>query len=329
VDRAARNSSLRTKLLRWACDTDCPLRPSFPIFPISVDKLCEYALWLNDNGVNGWASVKNYIAAAMAWQKERSLNDSRYASTQAEAFYDHFRSRFKSDVPVKRKREAKLAITTGLMEAMALLTNPNDKTAVGEMASYVVLYFASIRIGHVAPQSRNKQQHVLLWRNIIISEDEVFIYLFSTKTLPSAANDGWWTTIAARPLGHFMLDPVRLLRRWRTLSFVSHAQPVFHAVGAPMLVVTRLNFTSTLRRRLTAAARLLPHGRAFNAAAFAGISFRRSGLQALWGKVPAQQVADHAGHKQISSTMAYAAGANIEARRSGTHIIASAFAAGF
>ena len=93
-----------------------------------------------------------------------------------------------------------------------------------------------------------------------------------------------------------------------------------------MLVCTRLNFTATLRRRLGAAAQLLPAPDRIDLSLFSGISFRRAGLQQLWGRVSRHRIMDHAGHADFKSSRSYAGATDFAARRDDTFKIAEGFA---
>ena len=327
-DRKQSSDSLRGKFVAFCIAEDCIARRQLPLFPLNINKLLSYALWLPDNGVNSWASVRNYISAAVGWATERSTDDCRTASRVNEQLFARFRVRFQSDVPLKRRRAGKLAMRPEIMEAMALQTNLRNAVSVGEQACYLILYFSSIRIGHVAPAKLLKSKHVLTWGDVIFFEAEVFIYLRSTKTRRANADDGFWTVVAARPGGLCALDPVRMLRLWRTWSYVCDSQPVFPAVAARMLAQTRPCFTASLRKRVRAALPLLPHGHLCDVSRLSGISFRKSGITQLWDKIPRHRLAEHASHASFSSTPSYG-GDSFAVRRTNTAAIAAGFSAGF
>ena len=326
--RKATNASLRGKYVKFCVDEDCAERRTFPLFPLDINKLLSYALWLPDHNVSGWASVKNYLGAAVGWCAELSGTDCRVETKVHEALYARFRQRFQADVPVKRKRASKLDMKPELMEAMALQTDLYDALSVRDMTAYLLLYLSSIRIGHVAPARLDRSKHVLTWGDVIITKVDVFIFLHSTKTRRACADDGWWTVMAGRPAGFFALDPVRMFSRWRTLSFVCDTQPVFHASAAKMLSQTRADFTATLRTRLRNACGILPHGHLCKVDRFSGISFRRAGITQLWDKIPQHRLSAHAGHASFSSTWAYG-GDSIAVRRGNTNEIAKGFSSGF
>ena len=327
-ERQATNASLRGKYVKFCVDQDCVERRTFPMFPLGINRLLSYALWLPDNNVSGWASVKNYLGAAVNWGAELSCADCRVESKVHEALYARFRQRFQADVPVKRKRASKLDMKPELMEAMALQTDLTDTMHVRDMCSYLLLYLSSIRVGHVAPSRLDRSKHVSVWGDVIVSDMDVFIYLHSTKTRRPCADDGWWTVLAGRPEGCFALDPVRMFRLWRKMAFVCDTQPVFHASAAKMLAQTRADFTATLRRRLRAACTILPMGHLCVVDRFSGISFRRAGITQLWDKIPQHRLSAHAGHSSFSSTWVYG-GDSIAVRRGNTNEIAKGFSAGF
>jgi hypothetical protein len=326
-ERSASNAGLRGKFVMFCVQEDRPARRTIPLFPVSLSKLLSYGLWLSDNGVNGWSSVKNYLAACVGWAAERSCSDCRDTTPVHAQLYARFRQRFQADVPVKRRRKSKMDMRPELMEAMALQTTDSD-VSIGQMSCYLVLYLSSIRVGHVAPASLDRSKHVLTWGDVILTEFDVFLYLRSTKTRRVSSDDGWWTVLAARPHGHFCLDPVRMLQLWRSRAYVCDTQPVFGATTAPMLAITRPQFTTALRARLRRAVSILPRGHLCSIDRLSGISFSKAGLTQLWDKVPRHRLQAHAGHASFASTAAYG-GDTFLVRRSNTTEIAKGFTAGF
>ena len=210
-ERILQSCSFRGKFVKFCIDEDVAARRTFPLFPCDINKLLSYGLWLSDNGINGYDSVRQYLGACCSWGAELGFSDARDETPVHAALFAKWRSRFKSDVPSKKRTRPKLDMRPELMEAMAVLSAPHDRSDVGTMEAYTFLYFSSIRVGHVAPAKRTRAAHCLLWGNVIITRDSVFVFLYSTKTLATASDRGWWTVLAARPLGHFMLDPVRVL----------------------------------------------------------------------------------------------------------------------
>jgi hypothetical protein len=321
-------ASYRNKFVAFCAATDCTARRQFPLFPLDLSKLMTFCIWLSDNGVNGWNSARIYVSACCSWHSERGFDDVRETTPVHKALYARFRLRFQSDIPNKKLRLPKMAIRPELMEAMALQTRVYDKQSLGEMASYCLLFFSSIRIGHVAPSTRAMAKHCLLWQDVIITDTEVFIYLRSTKTRSAASQDCWWTALAARPQGHLLLDPVRCLRLWHSRSFRTGMQPVFPDRTADMLVQTRTAFTTCLRRRLRQATTILPNGHLCDCDRMSGISFRMSGIVQLWDRIPRHRISAQAGHASFSSTNVYG-GDTIDVRRTNTAHIAANFGSGF
>ena len=328
--RSANATTLRAKYVKFCILTDCIERRTFPLFPVPIHKLLAYAMWLSDNGINGWPSVRNYVGACISWSVELSFDDCREETPLHELLYSRFRRRFQADVPVKRRRAAKLDMRPEMLEAMAMLTVFTNEVSVKEMTAYIVLYLSSIRVGHVSPSRIDRSKHVLTWGDVILATDgdDVFLFLHSTKTLRATAAIGWWTVLAARPHGHFALDPVRMLRLWRSMSYECDSQPVFSADSAKMLAWSRSDFTSALRRRLRAAVAILPRGHLCVVDKYSGISFRRAGITQLWDKVPSHRLSAHAGHASFSSTAAYG-GDSYFVRRGNTAQIAQSFGPGF
>jgi hypothetical protein len=326
--RRSDQCGLRGKFVRFCAEEDCAGRRHLPLFPLDINKLLSFAIWLTDNGVSGWPSVKNYISAAAGWNAEQSNADCRSLTGVHEQLYARFRSRFQLDVPVTKRRQPKLDMKPELMEALALLCDLNNPVAVKDQTCYVFLYLSSVRVGHAAPATMARAKHVLTWGDVFISDADVFVFLHSTKTRSVAAADGWWTVLAARPHGHFALDPVRLFRRLKSFNFEGNTQPVFPADGAPMLAQPRTEFTAKLRRRLRRAVRLLPNGHRCPIERFTGISFRKAGVTQLWDRIPRHRLSAHCSHASFSSTFGYG-GDTLAVRRGNTAEITSSFQPGF
>lgn len=183
-------SSLRIKYLRFCFDTDHPLRPRFPPYPVSFEVLCEFCLWAHDHGIGSWASMANYIAEICKHSVATGGEDPRDLSPQHEAAWTHWRTRFKRDLPETHK-PPKMAMQPALMEAMALDIRLERHQDVHDMAMYLFLYFTGCRVGCASPTTRGYAAHLLRWGNIIFhheGEDSVpesaFIWLPSTKTSP-------------------------------------------------------------------------------------------------------------------------------------------------
>ena len=327
-ERSSTAVTLRSKYVKFCTDTDCAARRTFPLFPATIGKVLAYAIWLSDNNVNGWPSVRNYIAAMLSWSAELSFVDCRTATPLHEALYARFRRRFQSDVPIQKRRKSKLDMRPELLEAMALQTVFTCVISIKEMTAYVVLFFSSIRVGHVSPSRLDRSKHVLTWGDVILTEDDVFLFLHSTKTLRASAAQGWWTVLGARPQGHRALDPVRMMTLWRSLSYECDSQPVFCADTAKMLAQPRSAFTTALRRRLRQAVTILPRGHLCDVDRYAGISFRRAGVTQLWDKIPRHRLSARSQHSSFSSTAAYG-GDSFYVRRGDTDTLASSFAPGF
>jgi integrase len=332
-ERSVSISSLRVKFLRFMFDQLQHGTDLFPCFPVKLATIMAYALWMNEHGINGFSSIAVYISALISWSRERGFENPTDLSAQHVAAWDKFKRRFKTDVTVHARREKKLRIQAGMLEALALLTDLNDYQSVMFQTAFVLLYFGGMRVGHVAAKRATLARHCVTWGDVIADANGVFLWLHGTKTRPINADDGVWQTVAARPQGHPALDPIRLLQRWFDLGAaaggaIDPLQPLFHAKGKPMLPLSRLEFTNSLRAKLTAAFRLLPDTDGITMDRFSGVSFRKATNSALWGRIPRHRIAEHVAHADPSAGARYGQDTLAE-RAQNTHVIASEFAPGF
>ena len=321
-------NSLRVKYLRFCFDTHGPDSPRWPAFPFTLGTLLEYVLWLRDHGIGSFASAANYVAALVAWGQENDQEDLRQASPLYEATWSFFKGRVIAELPIKRRSKPKLKMHAAYMECLALDADTSSAEVIKHLAAWVLLFFSGIRVGHVAAKRRNMLAHVLAWGNIQILDNEVRIWLGSTKTRPLAANDGYWTSIAARPDGLCTLDPVRMFRLWHRVGFMGDSSlPLFPARASACLAMQRNEFTSALRTALGTALLRLP-GEAPDVRRLTGISFRKSVVSSLWNKVPTHRVLEAVDHKTISASVAYGHDDTLD-RAANTFELAKDLAPGF
>lgn len=298
-------SSLRVKYLRFCFDTHGPASQRWPAFPFTLGTLMEYTLWLRENGIGSFPSAANYIAALVSWGQENKQSDLRHASTLYEAAWMYFKGRVISDIPVTKRSLPKIKMHAAYMECLALEADTDSALGIKNLAAWVLLFYSGIRVGHVAAKRPSMLTHTLCWNNIQITDSTVNIWLGSTKTRPSAANDGYWTAIGARPHGICTLDPVRVMRMWQQVGYFGDGTlPLFPAKASPCTPMSRYEFTTALRTALGTALHRLP-GKAPDLRRLSGISFRKQVVSALWGRVPTHRVLEAVDHKTISAAVAY------------------------
>lgn len=326
-DPAANTSnSLRRKLWRFVCDQHAEL-DLLPVFPLTLKQLMCYALWLSDNGVNGYPSVSSYIGSAMGFQLERGFEDVRKDTPMAAAAWARFVHRFKTLVPPKSKRPPKLALSPSLLECLGLQAIMDQSYLKWrDQTCYVLLFFGAMRVGHVAPAD-GRARHALRWADVQLSNGIVKVFLRSTKTRAPGVTDGFWQAIAARPTGLITLDPYRMMEEWKRLSFTGDAlQLVFHGSPGVHRHLTRLEFTQRLQHSLTAATTRL--GVDLDNTRWSGVSFRKQAASGLWGKIPGNRVSEYLDHSTLEAARSYGHD-TVQSRAVNTHLLASDFATGF
>ena len=319
--------TLRRKLWRFVGDVYLLIPSVLPLFPMSIQTLMLYTVWLNRNGINGMKSINNYISAAMAWQAQRGIPDTRTKSTLHEALWARFKRRCQTRLIPSVLHRPKMPLPASLLECLALqaLIDAHVYLRWRDITMWVIAWFSGLRVGHWAPTSSRKV-HVLRWCDVQIQSDKIMLFLRSTKTRAPLITHGAWTAVAARPDGLYTLDPRRLMLRWRQMSFVGdNSQPLFHGSAGAHVTMSRKEFTDRLRDQLLVAGERL--GVDLDLGRYSGISFRKALAHGLWGHVEHHRLMDAMDHRSFTACMSYG-GDSADARAQNTHVQARVFQPG-
>ena len=317
--------SQRRKLWRFAGDVYLAHPEVLPLFPMSLRILMIYTVWLSFNGINGMKSLGNYISIAMAFQLERGFPDSRKESPMHIACWARFwrraSTRLTHSVPLK-----KWPLPASLLECLAIaaLNDAHVYLRWRDITMWVIAWFSGLRVGHWSPSANGR--HVLRWCDVQLQEDKILIFLRSTKTRALTCTEGTWTAVAARPDGLVTLDPLRLMLRWKEMSFHGDlSQPLFHGAGGKHKTMPRTEFTSRLRQQLNVAGIRL--GVDLQLARYAGISFRKAAACGLWDKIGHQRLMEMLDHSSYDACLSYGHDSH-DSRASNTHVLAAALSTG-
>jgi hypothetical protein len=295
---------------------------ALPLMPTKSTVFFRYALHLAHTGVHsGWDGVGKYITEVVRWNHEFGYPDFRLS---CQWWWDRFRDEFKQCVQVAH-RGMKLPIRPAHLQAMAAGADLNDPTDLRDIASYFLLYFCGVRIGHVAGSASGPSHCIryedLHWEPSFEAPERVYLCFRSTKTRPRAADTPYWSAIN-RQAG-MRWCPLLLLQQHikRTYKGVP-GDCIFQSVrGGPL---PRSTFTSSLRRRLTAAAPLLDTP--VDLSKFSGTSFRKGFLTTLGPMVPSHRLADAADHSSVESSRIYTVD-SLKMRAANSDLVATAFVA--
>jgi len=299
-------------------------------FPVTTAVLMEFATWCSDNGINGWDSISTYVGAVVAWGIETSNQlDPRHATPQDERAWKKFVGNFPKVIGGPPPK-VKLRLQPGHLEAIFLDFAPDSWLDRQDQTVYLLLWYASCRIGHVAPDSATVAalHHALRWCRLRFVPDllnPVFVYLYfpSTKTRPMRANRPWFTSVGRVSNGNFCL--VSQLQRHFIENYRGDPNGlVFTRSEHDQRHLTRTSFTNVLRFRLAAAARHL--GITIDPSAWSGISFRKGSLQtgADMG-IPGFALAEMADHSSVDMTRINYLGDNVATRARRTALIGGGF----
>ena len=310
---------------------NCAARPTIPLFPVSVATLMEFAVWASQNGITSWDSIANYVGDVVTWAVETTNQlDPRSATPQDAKLWGKFVRNFPAVVG-GNPSAAKLRLQPGHVAAMILDMVDSSWIDRRDHAAYLVLWYSSCRIGHVAPAAATVEAlgHTLRWSSLrfvpsVLDADHVFIFFPSTKTRPMAANRPWYTAIGA------VTDPdlcaVTQLRRHFLENYTGRPDDfVFTRDLGDGRHYTRTSFTDILRFRLVAGAhRHL--GIRLTASSFSGISWRKGSLQtAAEQGTPGYVLANLADHATIDTTRQHYLADTVEGRAAHTAAIGSGF----
>eukprot|EP01047_Picozoa_sp_COSAG01_P009864 COSAG01_NODE_411_length_17360_cov_11.401852_17_plen_246_part_00 len=240
-------------------------------------------------------------------------------------WWNKFRVQFKQTVPTLHLYN-KLPIRPAHLEAIALDCNLSCDRDLHDLAAYYMLFFAGVRVAHVA-LTAGATNHAVCMEDLHFSPSldnptRVYVCFRSTKTRPRAANTPFWQALDAQP--QLRWCPVALLRMHFMRAYRGQpSAPLFCAARDPRTPWPRSTFTGSLRRRLERASRHLDIP--VDLQLFSGISFRKGSLSTLGAAgVPSHRLADHGDHASVQSSRRYTLD-SLSQRAANSGIIAAAF----
>jgi len=298
---AARNGKTRSMLSKFF--TFAHVTGALPLIPTQPATYFRFMCWLTSNGINsGWVGALKYVTAVVHFNRSLGFEDFRQHPATL-FFWERFRLNFKRMVQSSHSA-MKWPIRPGHLEAMALSTDLSVASNLAATCSYFLLFFCGCRIGHVAQSGSTTD--TLRFEDIhfepsILAPTVVYVCFRSTKTRPRAADSPFWTAIGRQRQLPFC--PVDLLSRHMRTAYRGQAGGfVFSGVNGAAL--SRATFTAELRRRLAAAAPMLPTP--VDLRRFSGVSFRKGCLSTLGALgLPSHRLADHADHSSVESSRVY------------------------
>lgn len=316
--QASKVRSRRVKYITFALETG-----ALPIMPVSGANIMRFMLWLPSHGVrSGWKGSLSYVTEVSNWCQELQFADPRVAV--GTWLWNRFRHNYQRLV-VAEHPATKLPIRPGHLEAMALDVDLGCQRDLRDVCSYFLLFFAGVRIGHVAPPSEALAQHAIRFEDVyfqpsVAAPTVVYLCFRSTKTRPRAANLPFWTAIAAQP--QLPICPVAILRLHFVRTWRGNPRDFLFRTPTGM-PLARSTFTAVLRARLQRASRHLPTP--IDLRRYSGVSFRKGCLSTLGAlNVPAHRLADHADHADVASSRGYCVD-SMRDRAANSGLIASAF----
>lgn len=289
--------SRRLKFIEFAQDRGyCPI----PI-PTSLVMYMRFMLWLPSHGItSGWKGCLGYATEVAQWNLQLGFTDVR---DEADYWWSTFRLNFNQMVRCAHLH-AKLPLRPHMILAILSLLDFSIDADLRDGAAYLLLYFTSQRIGHVAVDSAvSRRAHALRFESLyfypsIDTVEIVFVCFDSTKTRTAAANDPFWTAIAAQP--HLQFCPARVLLLHFVRSYQGDPGALLFQNDAGTGPLSRAVFTRSLRRRLAAT------GLVGDLRSYSGISFRRGALSTLGQSgVPSHTLADFADHASVQTSRVY------------------------
>eukprot|EP01052_Picozoa_sp_SAG31_P042555 SAG31_NODE_6793_length_1885_cov_3.047032_2_plen_259_part_00 len=209
--KTQRLSSYQKKFITFALALHTPADPLFPLFPVSLTTLMEFATWCSENGVNGWDSISNYVGAVVTWHiRLCNMPDPRSASPLSKRDWDDFVRHFPVVIG-NPPSKVKLRIQPAHLVAIHRDLQADDWWQARDWCAYsLCLWYTTCRIGHVAPDAADAPtlDHALRWNRIQFEpslHDPLRVLLFfpSTKTRPVKANRPWFTAVDALPQPEF------------------------------------------------------------------------------------------------------------------------------
>ena len=315
IRQAAFNSRV-AKYVKFAVANHAEEQGLLPILPLQLKHLCLFCVFCSspEGGVRaGWSSVANYTAAIISFALKHGSTDPREASELAKHQWKSFRHNFIKNIKVVRTHKRKLAIQPALLAALILSKNVETKQGLLEAAMWSVLWYSSVRAGHVSIKHERSRAQIIQWNDICFEPSRqhatrVLIRFRASKTRPEAQGEEFSSELSkCPPTGQFPWTcPVTLLQAWYTASYIGvPTAPVFSTTG-DLVPVTRAEFTRGLRATLPDALAMLnsPH-KDLSPLHFSGISFRKGSLTAYAAILDVDKVQAMADHKCSASTRYY------------------------
>eukprot|EP01043_Picozoa_sp_COSAG02_P053975 COSAG02_NODE_6042_length_3848_cov_3.936783_1_plen_374_part_10 len=291
--------------------------------PTQAVMYMRFMMWLPANGISsGWKGCLAYASEVAFWNKQLGFPDTR---SEIDYWWNTFRLNFKNMVLSARKHSKlplRASMLSGLLDSLNLGALPGgDLQDLRDAAAYVLLYFTSQRIGHVALAPSGNRAHLLRFSSLLFwpsldAPTMVFILFRSTKTRRAANNDGFWSAVATQP--QCRVCPVMLLRLLFLRTFSGNQDGFLFTAANGQDPLSRSTFTNNLRQRLTAIG--------VDASEYSGISFRRGALSTLAAEgLPSYSLADFADHASIQTSRSYITD-SMEARAATGRIIGKVLA---
>ena len=288
-----------------------------PMFPLKLRTLCLYGIFLaspTGNVTGGFKSVNNYITELVNIARSLGHDDPRTANERNKWIWKKYRQEFNKQIQVVRKFDKKLALQPAHLNCIIAAMDLSKLKDLKDAAMYSLLWHAGCRVGHVAAKQSKSMKHIIRWSDLVFEPsvkqaEQIVIRFKSSKVLPSAKDQEWWTALGKVPpkIGQPIVCPVTLVRAWFTRGYNNTpGAPVFGQGPNNENPIRRNEFTRDFRARLAAGAPLLapPHNN-IRTGQFSGVSFRRGCVSSMARVLDFNRVRAHAGHSDPRSTVVY------------------------
>jgi hypothetical protein len=295
-------------------------RGCWPVFPITMDKLFRFFVFLRARGALGKGKTNEWTAAlrwkraivryALPWQRDPF-------EIVGEALVDSLRKRFKNSEQRTVSIAVKLCITLDLFLAIWTALSDDIPDEKVQRTLYLVYWLTGFRAATlVLGSDKRKWKRIVRMRHLTFIPNRrapvrVLILLPCTKT-----------TKEFEPMVHTLVEPahpeigmngVRRLRdhyEERLAQGANAEDPVFINPRSSK-AYSRNVMTARLKALINRLASRSVGGRRIAgepADYFSGVSFRKSVLQRLKDQnVSATRIASYAHHRSLSSQMSYVA----------------------